>query len=70
MQNTFDDINAMKQRGINFLLVNNEVSISYRQQIEFLPTFLLRLNLHMNVDLDESISKFRHLKCVTSQQLH
>lgn len=70
MQNTFDDINAMKQRGINFLLVNNEVSISYRQQSEFLPTFLLRLNLHMNVDLDESISKFRHLKCVTSQQLH
>lgn len=70
MQNTFDDINAMKQRGINFLLVNNEVSISYRQQIEFLPTFLLRLNIHMNVDLDESISKFRHLKCVTSQQLH
>lgn len=40
---TFDDINWMIQRGINFLLVNYNETISYRQQSEILPVIFMTI---------------------------
>lgn len=39
-------------------------------KVKFYQLFLWRFNIHINVDLDESILMYEHMTCMMSQQLH